>query len=104
GSLSPTRSSHRRWCPPAGPGGGRAPPPAASTPRSPPPPTATPPASSAIRSPPTPTASPDASRAEPGSGRDAWDDGGMTLLPALDGVYGDSTVTVDGVTERWSEL
>jgi fatty acid CoA ligase FadD36 len=28
----------------------------------------------------------------------------MTLLPALDGVFGDSTVTVDATTVRWSEL
>ena len=28
----------------------------------------------------------------------------MTLLPALDGAHGDSTVTVDGASLRWSEL
>lgn len=28
----------------------------------------------------------------------------MTLLPALDGTFGDETVTVDGETNRWSEL
>lgn len=28
----------------------------------------------------------------------------MTLLPALDGTHGDSTITVDGETLRWSEL
>jgi fatty acid CoA ligase FadD36 len=32
------------------------------------------------------------------------DHGGMTLLTALDGGFGDRTVTVDGDTLRWSEL
>ncbi len=35
---------------------------------------------------------------------ESCDDAGMGLLPALDGVHGDSTVTVDGGTATWSRL